>query len=172
MLSGFYAAYIAAVAGIDLDSVAGVDEQGYAYGCAGLHSGGLQGVCGGVSLDAGLGVGHLKDGLGGHLGIEHGVGAGVADNLHNVTLLHEVGSCDEFLGDGHLVECLLVHEDVVAAICIEILVGAALHTHVLEFFADVEAALEHAAVDDVLQFCAHEGVALAGLHVEEFYTEV
>ena len=106
------------------------------------------------------------------MGVEHGVGGGVGDDFHGVALLHEGGAGDEFFADGDLLEGLVVHEDVGVALGVEVLVGAALYAYVLELLADVEAAFEHSAVDDVLELGAHEGVALAGFYVQELHAEI
>ena len=73
--------------------------------------------------------------------------------------------------DRNLVVCLLIHEDVVVALFVKILVWAALHAYVFKFLTDVEPALKHTSVDNVLQFHAHECVSLSGLHVQEFDDE-
>jgi len=65
----------------------------------------------------------------------------------------------------NLLESLLVHEDEVATFLVEILVGAVFYTHVFQFLADVEAAFNHVSVDNVLELCAHERIALSRLYV-------
>ena len=52
---------LAAVAGVDLDAVAGVDEQGHLDLSAGLQGGGLGHVAHRVALGAGFGLGDFKD---------------------------------------------------------------------------------------------------------------
>ena len=171
-LSGFYAAYVRTVAGIYLDHLTLVDKERHTHGSAGLHCSGLESIGGCVALEAGLGIGYLQSCLCGHFGIEHSFGAGIAHNLHYVSLLHVVGTCHEILADGNLVESLLIHEVVVGALSVEELIGAALHAHILKLFTDVEAALEHTAVHHILELCAHESISLTGLHVKEFDHEI
>ncbi len=172
MRSGLDAADVGAVAGIDLDELSLVDEEGHAHLGAGLDGRGLEGVGGCVAFEAGLSIGDLEDGLYGHLGEEHGFSGGVGHDFDSVAFLHESGAGDELFLDRNLLESLVVHEDIVVAVGIEILERAALHSYVFEFLADIEAAFEYAAVDNVLELSAHESVAFAGLYVEEFYTEV
>ncbi len=52
------------------------------------------------------------------------------------------------------------------------MVGTSFNSHVLKLLADIETALEHAAVDHVFKLCTHECVAFAGLYVEELHAEV
>lgn len=167
-----HAVLIAAVASVDFDELAFVDEEGHTNLSAGLESCGLEGVGGGITLEAGLGVGDAEDGLDGHFGVEDGSGVGVADNFYGVAFLHVLNAGDEVLGDGELLEGLVVHEDVVFAIEVEVLEGTTLNAHVFEALADVEALLEHAAADNVLEGGAHDGVTLTGLYVEEVDAEV
>ena len=172
MRSGLDAADVGAVAGVDLDELSLVDEEGDAHLGAGLYGSGLESVGGCVAFEAGFGVSDLENGFDGHLGEEHGLGRSVGDYLYGVAFLHEGSAGDEFFLDRNLLESLIVHEDVVVAVGIEVLERAALHSHVFELLADVEAAFEYAAVDNVLELGAHKSVAFAGLNVKEFYTEV
>ena len=172
VLSSFNSAYVFARAGVYLNQFAFIDEKRHAYGGSGLDCGRLESVRGRVSFESRLCVGDFEDGLYGHLCIKHGVGRGVADHFNCVALLHECRSCHEFLVDGNLLESLIVHEDVVAAVGVEILIGAAFNTHVLKFLADVEAAFEYAAVNYVFKFRTHESVALAWFYVKELHNEI
>ena len=72
----FGASQIRTVAGVNLDEVALVDEQGNTNLNTSLQRSGLQGVGSGVALDAGLGVGDAQNGLHRHLGVENGAGVG------------------------------------------------------------------------------------------------
>lgn len=168
----FYAGDVASVAGVDLDELVLVDEQRHAHCSAGLDCSGLESVCGGVTLDAGLGVGDAEHGLDGHLGIEHCLGGSVGHNLDGVAFLHKGRAGDELLVDRNLLESLVVHEDVVAALAVEELVGTTLYAHVFELFTNVETALEHTAVYNVFQLGTHECVTLSRLHVEKLHAEV
>ena len=76
------------------------------------------------------------------------------------------------MGDGHLVEGFLVHEEVVFTFLIEVLVGTTFHAYVFERFADVETLFDHTAAHNVLEGGAHDGVALTGFHVEEVDAEI
>ena len=61
-----------------------------------------------------------------------------------------------------------IHEYVIIAVRIKVLVAAFLETHVLDLFTGPEGVLHHLAVLDVLEFGAHEGRPLAGFYVLEF----
>jgi len=163
---------IAAVAGVNLDEVALVDKQRYTYLNAGLQCCRLGSVCGGIALDARFRVCNLKHSLYRHFSVKNSVCISVADNFHNVALLHEVNTGDEVLGDRNLVVCLLVHEDVVSSVKVEILVGTALYANILESFADVEALLQYTTADNVLQCGTHDSVSLSWLNVQEVNAEI
>ena len=168
----FYTLEVRTVASVDADLVADVAEEGHTYFGAGLYSSGFEGVCGCIAFDAGLGVCDLEHCFHGHLGIEHCVGRSIAYYFYHVAFFHEIAAGHELLVDRNLLESLLVHEDIIATVGIEILIGTTLYANVFEFLADIEATLEHAAVDHVLKFGAHEGVAFTGLYVEELHAEV
>ena len=71
------------------------------------------------------------------------------------------------MSDWNLVVSLLVHEDIVLTLLVKVLVGAALHAHVFKLLADVEAALQHTAVHNVLQLYTHESVTLTRLYMKK-----
>ena len=76
------------------------------------------------------------------------------------------------MGDGHLVERLLVHEDVVFSFFIEELVGTAFYTDIFQLFTDVEAAFQYVAVYYVFQFRTHESISLPGFYMQEVDAEI
>jgi len=171
--SGFFDAVdVGAVAGVDFDGLAFVDEEGHAHRGARLDGGGLGGVGGGVAFEARLGVGDFQARLDGHFGVEDRVGRCVDDHVDDVAFLHEVDSGDEVFGDGDVVPCLLVEEVVIVALSVGVLEGAALDAYVFDGLADVESFFEDASGDDVFQLRAHDGVSLSGFHVEELDAEV
>lgn len=171
-LRRLYAAEVRAVAGVDFDFVAGVYEQRHTYLGSGFNGGGLKGVGGGIALDAGFGIGDFEHGLYGHFGEEDSFGRRVAYYFNSIAFLHKGRAGNEFLVDRNLLVGFVVHEYIIAAVCIQVLVWTTLYTHVFELFADVEAAFEHTAVNHVLELRAHERVALAGLHMKEFDYEI
>lgn len=168
----FDAAYIGAIACVDLNFVACVDEKRYTDFRTCLKSSGLEGIGCSVALDAGFGVCHFENDLEGHFGVKDSFCRCVADNFYDVAFFHKVGAGNESFVDRNLLECLLVHEDVVATFAVEELIGTMLDAYVFKLFADVEAAFEHTAVNHVLELRAHERVALAGLHMKEFDYEI
>ena len=168
----FHAAYVRAVACVNFNSLAFVDEEGHAYCGARFYSGGFQCVGGGIALQARLCVGHLLLHLDGHVGIEHRVGRGIRHNIHHLAFQQEVHTVDEVVGNGDLVKSLLVHKLVVVAVMVEVLVGAAFHAHVFQLLADVEAALQHVSVHHVLQLGAHKRITLSRLYMQEVDAKV
>lgn len=171
-LTFLYAVEIGAVAGVNLNGLTFVDKERHANFNASLHLCRLQCVGGGITLQTRFGIDDFELRLDGHLGIENRLRAGIADYFHNVAFLHEGHTRDEVALNGHLLVCFVVHEDVVSAFLIEVLVLATFHTYVLKGFADVEALFKHAAADNVLQRRAHDGVALSRFYVEEIDAEV
>ena len=158
---------ITAVTSVNLNEVAFVDEEGNAHLNASLQRSGLQGVGSGIALDAGLRVNNAEVGLHGHLCIEDGTVGSIRDDLHDVALLHILMSNHEFVVNGNLLEGLLVHEDTSGLVLVEILIGATFDDDVFQFLTDIEAALQYAAVADVLYLDDHNGVTLAWLTVLE-----
>src|SRR6185312_2163778 len=70
-------------------------------------------------------------------------------------------------GNGDLVVVLHVHEDEVVAILVQVGVIAAVHRGGFDLQAGVERLVLDLAADDILDLGAHEGAALARLHVLE-----
>ena len=158
---------VAAVACVNLHEVAFVNEERHTDLNTSLKSSRLQSVCSCIALDARLRVCDAEVGLNRHLTEEHSLGRSVRNNFDNVALLHEVNTSDEVARDWNLVVCLLVHEDIVLALLIEVLVRTTLYAYILELLADVEATLQNATVNNVLQLNAHESVTLAWFYVKE-----
>ena len=163
---------IRAIAGIYAYDLALIDEEGHTDLCAGLQRSGFEGVGSGIALQSRLGVGDLQLHLGRQFGEENSVGGSVGNDIAGHTLFEEIHTGDEVVGDGHLLESLVVHEDVVCSFFVEELVGAALNTYVLELLADIEAALQHAAVHYIFEFNTHNCVTLTRLNVEELNYEI
>ena len=65
-----------------------------------------------------------------------------------------------------------IHEDVVLAFLVEVLVGTVLNAHVFELHANVETLFKHIAAQHVFQFDTHDSVALARLNVLEVNAEI
>ena len=168
----FHAVHVASVTCVDLYEVALIDEQWHANLGTSLEGGGLGGVGCSVALDSWLAMGDAQVGLHWHLGIEDSIGVSIADNFYHVTLFHEVNTCDEVLGDGYLVEGLLVHEDVVCSVEIEVLVWTTLYAYIFESLTDIKALLEYAAADHVLECGTHDGVTFSWLYVQEVDAEI
>ena len=158
---------VAAVACVNLHEVAFVNEERHTDLNTSLKSSRLQSVCSCIALDARLRVCDAEVGLNRHLTEEHSLGRSVRNNFDNVALLHEVNTSDEVARDWNLVVCLLVHEDIVLALLIEVLVRTTLYAYILELLADVEATLQNATVNNVLQLNSHESVTLAWFYVKE-----
>ena len=168
----FYATLVAAVARVDLDDLALVDEEGDTNLSASLNLCRLQRVRSCIALQARLCPSHGKPHLDRNVGVEDGLGAGIGDNLNVLAFLHEVDTVDLVFGNGNLLKGLVVHENVVLAFHVEVLVGTTLYTYVFKLLTDVETALKHVAGDNVLQGCAHDGVTLSRLHMQEVDAEI
>ena len=158
---------VAAIASVNLNEVAFVHEERHAYFNASLKSGRLQSVSGCIALDARLRVCNAEVGLYRHLAEENCLGRSIGNHFNDIALLHKVNTSDEIVSDRNLVVCLLVHEDIVLALLIEVLIRTTLYTNVLQLLADIEAALQNSAVNNILQLYAHESVALTRLYMEE-----
>ena len=162
-----HAAHIAAVACVDRDGLALIDEQGYTDLSASLQRGRLGSVGSSVALHTRLAVSDLQIGLHRHLSREDGAVRSVGLHVNDVAFLHKLPASDHVLGDRNLLESLLVHEDVASRILIEILVRTMLYAHIIEFEADLESTLQHAAVSHVLQLGVHDSVAFSWLTMLE-----
>lgn len=68
------AANVAAVAGIDLDKLALVDEERHSYGSTGLDCSRLECICCRIAFKSWLCVCDLENRLHRHFGIENGIG--------------------------------------------------------------------------------------------------
>ena len=165
-MKGLAALHVLAVAGIDADVVADVDEQGHHQGVAGLQGAGLVGIGGGVALEAGLGVGdfHLNEVGGGN------AESGALEELHGhvgAFLNEGDGIFNLVVVQGQLLEGLNVHEVVQFAVVVNVLHFLGLDDGAGHLIGGVEGALNHSAGHHVLDLGADESRALAGLHVLE-----
>src|SRR6478609_787270 len=159
-------AEVVARAGVDLDLLAGGDEERDADLVAGLQGGGLGATGGAVALDARVGVLDGQLDRGGQLDVEHlalvlGDGGGEA-------LDQEVGGVADGLAVDHeLVVRVHVHEDEVLAVHVRELHVPAVDGGRFDLHAGVERLVDDLAGEHVLELGAHEGGALAGLDVLE-----
>ena len=162
-----YAAQVAAVAGVNLDGLALVDEEGHTDSGTRLNCGRLSGVSSGIALDARFAVCNLQRSLYRHLGQQDGAVRGIGNHLDHVAFLHILNTGNLVRRDRYLLECFLIHEDTASGILIEILIGATLYAYVLELEANLEGTFQHTAVSYILQFGNHNGVTFARLSVLE-----
>src|SRR5690606_6309028 len=160
------AAEVLAGAGVDLDLLAGGDEQRHLDLRAGLHGGGLVAAGGAVALQAGLGLGDLQHDGGGKLDVQRRV---VVEGDRGVLLGKQVVGrvADDGVGDVGLVVGLGVHEDEVVALAVEVLHLPLVDAGHLDLGAGVEGLVDRLAGQDVLQLGSDERAALAGLDVLE-----
>src|SRR6476469_7439172 len=115
-----HAAKVRAVAGVDLDLGAGLEEQRDLDLCASLERRRLRAAGGAVALEARLGVGDLEDHGRRQLDVEHG--AVVGGDLRGLVLEEVVGRvAHRRLGDVDLVVGRTVHEDEVGAVLVQVL---------------------------------------------------
>jgi hypothetical protein len=158
---------VATVAGIYADDLALVAEQRHTDLSTSLESSWFEGVSSGIALETWLGVGDSELNLSWQLSEEHSIGRSVRHNLANEALFEEVNTSDKVMTDRHLLESLLVHEDIILTLFVEELVWTTLYAYILEFLANVEAALQHAPVNYIFEFYTHDGVTLTWLNVQE-----
>src|SRR6266508_3219037 len=159
---------VAALAGIDLDPVAGVYEERHLDDRPGLERRGLRDAGDGVALDAGLGLGYGQLDRRGKLEPR---GAPVhGQDLHRGRRRDEL----ELAGDAgarkrELLVGLLLHEHDVVARVVEVLRVLHLGVHPLELLACTEGPVDGRAGREVLELRADECAALARLHVLELH---
>src|SRR4051812_30511214 len=117
--SGIHPAQVAAVARIDLQLVAGVDEQRHLDLGAGLDRRRLGACTGSIALQPGLGVGDLQ--FDGHREFEVQRRAIVERNLHRQALQQELGGvAHQRIRQVMLLVVLRVHEHEVGAVAIQV----------------------------------------------------
>ena len=167
-----YAVTVRTVPRIHFEDFAFVDKEGHAYFYASLEFCRLERVGSGIAFETRLGVNNLEFGLHGHLGEEDGLGGSIAHHFAYITLLHVVHTGDEVAFDNDIVPRFLVEEVILVAFGIGELGRTTLHAHILQGFADVDAAFQDAAAHYVLQRGTHDGVAFTGLNMEKVNAEV
>ena len=119
----------------------------------------LEGIGGGVTLDAGISFHDLEVHERGQLASQRGVSVGVVHNFHRLTLLEQAGVVDEGLVDGELLVSLGVHKVIgVLVFFVEELVRTAFHAGEFNLDAGVETELLHSTRLDVFEFGADKGV--------------
>src|SRR3954454_21974608 len=158
------AAEVPAVAGVDLELLAGADEQRHLDLRAGLQRGGLGAAGGAVALQARVGV--LDDELHGHgqLDVERGA---VVDGHDDLGVLEQVVRA---VADGlgrhvDLVVGVAVHEDEVGAVLVQVGHRPLVDVGRLDLGAGVERLVDDLPREHVLQRGPHERATLAGLDV-------
>src|SRR5690348_1489084 len=152
--------------GVDLDLLAGRDEQRHLDGGAGLEGGRLGAAGGPVALDAGVGLADGELDRGRQVDVQ---GGAVVERHRDGLLLEQVTGrvTDHRRGNPRLVVVLHVHEDEVGALAVQVLHLAPVDIGHVHLDAGVEGAVDDLARHDVLQLAAHEGAALARLDMLE-----
>ena len=163
---------VRAVAGVDTHLVADVAEQGHANFSAGFNGSGLEGVGGGITLDAGLGVGDFENYAGRHLAGEHGFGSGVYHSFADIAVLEEFYTFDAFAGNDDFFPCLGVEEVVAHVILVGELVGATLDAYFVDLYTLVPGLVDDAAGLHIAELGAHESGAFAGFYMKKFLDEI
>jgi len=159
-------------AGVDLDALAFFNKQRHTHLHTRLDGSVLHGVGGGVAGKTRLGVGDDSFDEGGQFADEGGLGVGLDGDLDILTVLQELGSVDDGLGDVNLLVGLGVHENVHIALFIEVGVGATLDADDVNLGAAGECVLEDTAGLDAAHFGADKGGTLAGFYMKELYDGV
>ena len=147
---------------VDLDLVAGVDEQRNLNHLVGLQRRRLTRAADAITLNAGVGVGDSE--LDGGRNLDgHDLAVVEGDDGHRV-FNHVIGGITERdRCDVLLVVGLHVHEDVIVAIAVEELHVLLLEHGLLDANSGVEGAINNGTGAQISNFGAHEGTALAGL---------
>src|SRR3954453_7807477 len=160
------AAEVAAVAGVDLDLLAGGDEQRHVDRMTGLQRRRLGATGRAVPLQAGLGVLHGQLHGGGELDVED---PPLVRGHDRVLVLEQegLGVAHDLRRDLELLEGRGVHEDVRRAVVVEVLHRPLVDVGDLDLHVRVERLVHRLPGLDVLQLRAHDRTALAGLVVLE-----
>ena len=127
-----YTTEVAAIAGVNLDSLALVNEQRNANLSTSLESSWLGSVGSSVTLYTWLRVSDLQGSLCWHFSQEDSTVCSISNNLNYVTLLHVLTTGNVLLSDRHLLESLLVHEDATSSVLVEVLIRATLNANILQ----------------------------------------
>src|SRR5690349_336857 len=160
------ATQVGGVAGVDLDLLAGRDEQRHVDLVAGLEPRGLGAAGGAVALQAGLGVLDEQLDRRRQLDVEHPALVGRDDRV--LVLEQEVlGVPDDLRADLELVVGRGVHEDVGRAVVVEVLHRPLVDVRDVHLHVGVERLVDGLAGLDVLQLRADDRTTLAGLVVLE-----
>src|SRR6476661_6453373 len=151
---------------VHLDALSLLDEQGDLDDGAGFELRGFHRSRSRVTLRSRIG---LDDGEGDRSWELDGDGHALVHRDLRLAGLREVsrGVAHDLARHVHLVVRVLVHEHVLAAIGVQVLHRLALDDGEPDLHAGVEGLLDDGAGLDVAELRAHEGAALAGLHVLE-----
>ena len=160
------------VARVDTDHFALVDEQRHTYLCAGLNRCRLECVRRRIAFQTRLRIGNGQLYLRRQFCEKHGVRRCVRYNLYVHTLFEEIHTRDQVMADGHLLESLVVHEDIVLTLFVEELIRTALYAYILQLLTDIEATLQHATIHYIFEFNTHNSVALTRFDVQELNYEI
>ena len=163
---------VATIAGIYADNLTFVAEERNADLSTCLERSRFECVGSCIALETWLSVRDSQLYLGRQLSKKDGVGRSIRNNLANEALFEEINTCDKVVRDRHLLESLLVHEDVVLTLFVEVLVWTALNANILQFLTDVEAALQNATIYYIFELNTHNGVTLSWLNMQEVNYEI
>src|SRR5579862_3699899 len=158
--------YISAVAGVDANDVACLDEERHLYGGTGFEFRGLGGVGGRVTFEAGIGFDNLELDVCRQV---HADGRAVVKlHVDHHAVFQEVGrATDEIALQRDVLERLLIHEMKTVGIVVEHLHLAIVDGRALQLFTGAERPLERRTGLDVLEARPHERGAFARFDVQE-----
>ena len=89
-------------------------------------------------------------------------------NLHHLVLFHKFQSvADGLVIQGNLIIGLCVHEVIQIPVRVQILHIHPINSCLGEFLCGTEGFLNHAAADDIFQFCSDKSGSLSGFYVLE-----
>ena len=71
------------------------------------------------------------------------------------------------MSNRNLVECFLIHKNIVCTFHIQILVWTTFHTYIFQFFTDVETTFQNVTINHIFQFSTHECVTFSRFYMQE-----
>ena len=87
-----------------------------------------------------------------HICIKNSFSRSVRNNFQYCTFEQEVNPVNQIVSDRVLVECFLVHEDIIFSFFIQKLVRTTFYAYIFQLFTDVETAFKNVTADYIFQF--------------------
>jgi DNA repair protein RadC len=87
-------------------------------------------------------------------------------------LTEHLDKAAKVMSNRNLVECFLIHKNIVCTFHIQILVWTTFHTYIFQFFTDVETTFQNVTINHIFQFSTHECVTFSRFYMQEVNTEI